>query len=624
MLTAHATTKAWLAQYLPPEPPPPPPAVNDGPPVDPDFYRLLVDAELGAEFALANLDRVTTALPTQAALALLRQIGVPATSITALRQALESRRRLASVGTLPSHDDAPKRLLNDALPALAQLSDLIGRDGLRLLNADDNKLLEEATEIAARRKAKHAAAIAAEKEGLHPRERDARSIRRRLRRQVNRTAAHLAGVLGLIGGPRSARLPAYVDNWSLKRWEQVQEAGREFIANRVLVAADGEIVPLADAVESAAKAREARWYSILLGLKEVAERRNLVPVFLTLTLPAEYHLNATNGNRGNPRNSPTVAAQEINRRWHRLLSMIHQRGTTPIGVRVIEPHSDGCPHLHCCLWLPAEGVAALTAALDIHFPATTNDETAARLRGDYSQGPAALVKFWRSGENASPVSYVLTYVLKTLRSDNAPADNEPGGGHDRAAAWASMVGVRRLDLIGLRRGTLGRWQAMIRTIKASGADGLPESRARAIAHAMKRRQWGTALVLLGAFANTPQLVPRHAEKQNCWGDTVRVVTHYETALGQIVATVRPRQWSIQELKKPKSKSSIGQTETLTDGSMNAILEMYGLSKVISYPRAGAGAPPDGSAEPPIPRRRPSMIDFIASNDDEMPDLEMAV
>jgi len=621
-LTDHGTTRSWLSQFLPPEPPAPPPASNDPRPVDRDLDRRLVEAELDAELAIDRLNQIAETLPPAAALALLRQIGVRTTSVQALRQALDSRRRLAYRGTLPVNDDTPKRILDDALPALDRLSELVGKDNLRLLTADDNDLLVEATEIASRRQARHAAAIAAGKEGLHPRERDARSIRRWLRRQVNQSAAHLAGILGLIGGRQSARLPAYVDDWALKRWQQVQEAGRAFVESRVLVAANGETVPLKDAVEGATKAREARWYAVLLGLQQVAQRRGLAPVFLTLTLPAEYHLHATNGQRGNPRNSPTVAAKEINARWHNLLSVVHQRGTTPIGVRVIEPHTDGCPHLHCCLWLAQDGIRDLTDALDIHFPATTPEEAAARRRGDYTQGPAALVKSWRPGEAASPVSYVLTYVLKTLRSEKAPDDNEPNGGHDRAAAWASMVGVRRLDLIGLKRGLQGRWQAMQRTIRAAGDDRLPEPRARAIAHAMKRRQWGTALVLLGAFADAPRLAAVRAERRNCWGDAVQVTTDYAHPLtGEIVATVRPREWKIQEIRKAEPAGQ--QATAWTEESLNKVLEDYGLSKVFSYPSGGAGAPPPGSAGPPPIRRRPTMLQIDAANDDQLPETDAA-
>src|SRR5690606_1116103 len=113
------------------------------------------------------------------------------------------------------------------------------------------------------------------------------------------------------------------------------------------------------------------------------------------------------------------------------LAMLHQRDVKPVGCRVIEPHADACPHLHCCVWLPPEAVTDMQEALNQHFPATTPDEAQARTAGDYTRGPAVKLVSWNPDRGASPVSYVLTYVLKTLRSDRATTDNEEGTEDDR-------------------------------------------------------------------------------------------------------------------------------------------------------------------------------------------------
>lgn len=630
--TGHAETKQWLARYLPPEPPCPPPAVNDGPPEDPDLDRKLVEAELDAEFAIGYLDRVTEVLPQAAALALLRQYGVRTPSLAVLRQSLEARRSLAHRGTLPPPDNAPTLIRTEVLPALDSLAKLLGRDVLRLLTADDAKLLAEATEIAARREARHAAAVAAGKEGIHPRDREARAIRRKLRRLVSKASVHLAGILGLIGGRKDAGLPAYADDWSFRRWKQVQEAGQAFVRSRVLVAPDGHTIPMKDAVDTSTKARESRWYSVLLGMQQIAERRQLVPVFLTLTLPSEFHLHATNGRRGDPCNSPSVAARELNYRWHKVLAMIHQRDVRPFGVRVVEPHSDGCPHLHCCLFLPADGIEDLARAVDRHFPATSDEEVNHRHAGDFSQGPAAVLKTWEPGGKASPAGYVMKYVLKTLRSEQAPDDNEEGaeggrGGHDRAAAWASLVGVRRLDVIGLRRGTLSRWQSVQRTMRAVGEKGLREPLVRQIAAAMQERNWGLALELLGAFPGEgAQTVAVRRQRVNCWSELVSYTVAYANpATGALVAKVRPREWTLRKI--PKGQPADGactQPTNWNEEDLNNILSHYGLSKVISVPRGSADAVPPGSAGPPSARKRPTMLQISAANDDELPDYHLAV
>jgi hypothetical protein len=66
--------------------------------------------------------------------------------------------------------------------------------GLALLIADDDELLEEA---------KKWAAMASLNSDCHPRDKDPLSVRRRLRRIVDRATIHTAGILELIGGPLS-------------------------------------------------------------------------------------------------------------------------------------------------------------------------------------------------------------------------------------------------------------------------------------------------------------------------------------------------------------------------------------------------------------------------------------
>jgi hypothetical protein len=109
---------------------------------------------------------------------------------------------------------------------------------------------------------------------------------------------------------------------------------------------------------------------------------------------------------------------------------------------------------------------------------------------------------------------------------------------------------------------------------------------------------------MGAFSDTARLQPIRAEREDCWGDRITFTTGYaHPRTNHIGLTLRPHIWTIVAKKK-----EVGDL----------------LSVVDSYPRAGAGAPPDGSAGPPPTRRKPSMMVYLACNDDEMPDFELAV
>jgi hypothetical protein len=602
MMTGHADTKAWLAEYLPPDPLPPPPAVNDGP-----TEAEYLEADQRRFEAIHAANELNQHLPPEAFTALCRQAGVeqPETLLTQLE-------------TAPIRPWAAKPTVEDKIATARdryeRLAESIGKQPLAYLTATDDELLIYAKEYANDKLTINARAEALNLEPLwHPSFCDPHAVRRRMRRAIGRAGIHLATALGLVGGPRADQRPAYVDGWTFNRWRAAQASAKSFLDSHDLYDAARDVrVSLAEVAKSAATAREAQWYAMLLGIAQVADRRGWIPQFITLTLPTEYHLNPTHGGRGGDEAiSPTAAVKELNDRWHRVLAMLHQRDVTPVGCRVIEPHADACPHLHCCIWLPPDAVADLQAALNRHFPATTPTEAQARTEGDYSQGPAVKVVTWNPNRGASPVTYVLTYVLKTLRADRAVTDNEDGadadrGGHDRAAAWASVVGARRLSLVGLRPGTMSIWKAVQRTSRhAESIEGrIDEPRARAIAHAMKKRRWGAALLLMGAFSDTARLQPIRAEREDCWGDRITFTTGYaHPRTNHIGLTLRPHIWTIVAKKK-----EVGDL----------------LSVVDSYPRAGAGAPPDGSAGPPPTRRKPSMMVYLACNDDEMPDFELAV
>ncbi len=257
---------------------------------------------------------------------------------------------------------------------------------LRLLDADEDGLTTEAQRLVDAALARHrlVAARAAgtgdradadaedttARDAVHPRERDIASQRRRLRRQVGRADGHAAGVLGLVGGRPEIGMPAYATDWSLDRWRAVQGRTAAYLATREAVAPDGRTIPLAEIAERARTSTATSWYAMVLRMGEHARRQAHVPLMITATLPPRWHLHPRHGDRtrSDPALSPTAAAREMSRRLHAALCLARSRGTSPYGVRVIEPHTDGCPHAHLLLWLPPEQAEALEAAFRRHFP----------------------------------------------------------------------------------------------------------------------------------------------------------------------------------------------------------------------------------------------------------------
>jgi Bacteriophage replication gene A protein (GPA) len=441
--------------------------------------------------------------------------------------------------------------------------------GLALLIADDDELLEEA---------KKWAAMASLNSDCHPRDKDPLSVRRRLRRMVDRATIHTAGILELIGGPLDQHRPAYVDNWTLRRFEQQQAANTAFLKKHVAINLDQRI-PLSDIASSAAASRRAQWYAMILGMREIASRDGLTPVFVTVTLPGEWHLSPRSGEPGDARHSPTDAAKEIGKRWHNALSMFKGRKGQLFGIRVAEPHADGTPHLHCVLWVKSDQCDDLRDCLARHFPAGNQSEREYRDKGDFTKGPALVIKKWeeRSKDDArgcaDAASYALSYVLDVLEDDTGNADPIADAGNlqksrtkskeiKRVKAWARHARLRRLSLVGLNPGTIGRWATFYRALKGHGSEEtLAHPQTKAILHAMKRAQWGSVLRLLGAFSskNDQPIKPVREVRTNRWGDAVKTTIAFRDASpsGKVLAFVRTGVWQIvpaPPTKPPKDVS----------------------------------------------------------------------
>jgi hypothetical protein len=168
-----------------------------------------------------------------------------------------------------------------------------------------------------------------------------------------------------------------------------------------------------------------------------AQSRNLQNVFLTLTLPSEYHRTKTlkNGRKItnkkyggrkilftckhpitnkkikflNPTENrkkyyPKGACKVLSQMYKKILddrswTDIHKNNR--VYFRVTEPHKDGCPHLHISIFIPKENISRFVEAVKRKFPA-----------------PACEVEI----EVRNPVAYLMKYILKTL--DDLRADNQ--------------------------------------------------------------------------------------------------------------------------------------------------------------------------------------------------------
>jgi len=140
-------------------------------------------------------------------------------------------------------------------------------------------------------------------------------------------------------------------------------------------------------------------------LYNYAVSKDLVNIFITLTLPSEYHKTKTLKNGKvikNPKyidddeHKPNAANKKLSQMWKSLLndrSLSSLSKHNRVYFRVTEPHKNGTPHLHISLFVPKLYVQRVISAINRKFPS-----------------PQSKVET----NIFNPVSYLMKYILKTL------------------------------------------------------------------------------------------------------------------------------------------------------------------------------------------------------------------
>lgn len=278
-------------------------------------------------------------------------------------------------------------------------------------------------------------------------------------------------------GAASAFGARYCSDFSLARYMERQAKARQFaermeVVLGVIVNDDGE---RQDIVKSLLKIREEseqhrliRLYVNSKGVAALGNRLGLKAVFLTLTLPPEYHSHPKSGFNGRKwicMYGPKMAVATMQTLWARLRERI-RRQLYPLGIRVTEVHKDGCPHMHIMLWVSPEKVGDVKRHLDKVFPWQAGQKGRLRVidKNKYEKRNPG-----KCGADAA--SYLLKYLTKSMQISNDTAEaagvhlteskqvsDDFGGDHhdvdalsdfDRVRAQSSEMGIRRYGLIGL-------------------------------------------------------------------------------------------------------------------------------------------------------------------------------
>ncbi len=180
----------------------------------------------------------------------------------------------------------------------------------------------------------------------------------------------------------------------------------------------GQSIPLQDCIISS-NHNTPRYYAEIQNridtLQREAESHNLTPVFLTITLPSEFHPmkqdRKTKQLVKNPKYTgidPNEANKVLTKMWAKLR---HDRSLKELSknermyYRVNEPHKDGTPHAHFLLFIPSDRIERVEKAFRRLYFSKSN-------------------KFVKDIINAK--AYVMKYINKTLpkAKDELTQDDE--------------------------------------------------------------------------------------------------------------------------------------------------------------------------------------------------------
>ncbi|BCD60040.1 MULTISPECIES: replication endonuclease [unclassified Nitratiruptor] len=189
---------------------------------------------------------------------------------------------------------------------------------------------------------------------------------------------------------------------------------KNFLSNALILIND-EKIPLIEVVQNSfinTYRYIAEINHRVASIKEYAESRGLYPVFITLTLPSQFHpkrriklktgqyryvrndnyLTEINGKENNPR----LASKYLSKMFSRILrhrSYYKIPKKDRLYFRVIEPHKTGVPHTHALFYIPKENVNDFVRAFK-------------NLYSDVEHSIETDIK--------NSTAYMMKYVLKTL------------------------------------------------------------------------------------------------------------------------------------------------------------------------------------------------------------------
>ncbi|MEO6921967.1 MAG: replication endonuclease [Collimonas sp.] len=309
---------------------------------------------------------------------------------------------------------------------------------------------------------------------------------RGIRKAHARRCEHMAIRLGFT----SFKTGAYVSNETAYRQRRRNKQNAKLLASIEMQNENGQTYSLEElaALGTANKSiRRDELMTRIRGFEEVAFDMGHVGVFATITAPSKYHAVLSKSGEANPNYikfgepTPRDAQAYLCDVWKCIRSKLHRDGIHAYGIRIAEPHHDGCPHWHMLMFVPPEHQERYEAVISAYALLEDGNERGA------DKNRVKLVRI-EAGKGTA-AGYIAKYIAKNIDGANVGDHHMREEGRtyvvtddlvgdemitpsQRVCYWAQTWGIRQFQQVG--GAPIGPWREL-RRVKSESILHAPEA-----------------------------------------------------------------------------------------------------------------------------------------------------
>ncbi|HDL7837465.1 TPA: replication endonuclease [Yersinia enterocolitica] len=248
------------------------------------------------------------------------------------------------------------------------------------------------------------------------------------------------------------RAAPYISKEALADWMEQKRRNREFFKRHELVDGEGNTVSLEAMVDASISNPTIRRHELMArmkGIELVAQSRDDVGMFYTITCPSKNHANNQSGH-ANPKwdyTTPPQAQAYLTKLWRNITSKLGRENLRVYGFRVAEPHHDSTPHWHLLLFMKPQECHLITEIIRTYAVKEDRAELGKRTSARFTAKRL-------DPKKGSATAYIAKYISKNIDGYalDGELDHETGKPLKETArfamAWASRHRIRQYQPIG--------------------------------------------------------------------------------------------------------------------------------------------------------------------------------